>query len=161
MRLLIALLALMSIDVHADTVAKYGIGVARSAEGGYSTTKHLSLSRQSVSYGMFVQQAELGFWTDAASWQGRKGSVYGDYSVGLETETVTGIYAQALFGPALISTTDAYLGGHLQFNTEAALALKGENGISIGLVYKHLSSAGIFNPNIGRDFLLFRVGVPF
>lgn len=145
----------------ADTVAKYGIGVARSADGGYSTTKHLSLSRQSVAYGMFVQQIELGFWTDSARWQGRSGSVYGDYSVGLETQTVSGIYAQTLVGPALISSPDAYLGGYFQINTEATLGIRGENGISIGLLYKHLSSAGIYKPNVGRDFLLFRVGVPF
>lgn len=161
MRFLALILALACADASADTVAKYGIGVARSADGGYSTTKHLSLARQSVAYGIFVQQVELGFWTDAASWEGRRGSAYGDYSVGLETLTESGIYAQALVGPALISTTDAYLGGHLQFNTEATVGVKGENGVSIGLLYKHLSSAGIYTPNVGRDFMLFRVGVPF
>jgi hypothetical protein len=53
------------------------------------------------------------------------------------------------------------LGGPFQFNHDFLLGVRGDNGALIGLDLKHMSSAGIEKPNVGRDFLLIHVELPF
>lgn len=57
-------------------------------------------------------------------------------------------------GIGFISDTDVYLGGHLEFNHNLYIGIKDKHDKSIGLSYRHISNAGLFMPNVGRDFYL-------
>lgn len=144
---------------NADTAFKYGLGVFHSAEYSPTETKFMSLSYQSKYTGL-VTQYEGGFWTDIRDDAGRRGSWFVSASGGVNVD-LNRAYVQWLVGPAYISHTDAYLGGNFQFNNDLGIGVKDENNYSIGLNFKHMSSAGIYQPNKGRDFLLLRVSVPW
>jgi len=78
-------------------------------------------------------------------------------SLGLSTKT-TPIFARIFFGPAALTSADDRLTSWWQFNHDLEIGLKGESGVSIGVDYKHLSNAGLSGANLGRDFLMLKVG---
>lgn len=69
-------------------------------------------------------------------------------------------FATAVWGPAYLSQKDSDLGGHFQFMQDLTLGLEDDYN-TIGVGYKHISSAGIEKPNRGKDFIYFRLGVKF
>ena len=143
----------------ADAVAKYGVMIPKECES-LSATKAVFVSKQSSLGGPFIKQLEVGGWDDTDG-RGRKSSGMASASAGLNVNAGY-IFAQALVGPAIISTPDKLLGGRFQFNNDFALGLRDpKTGASIGAAYKHISSAGLEHPNEGRDFILFRVGIPW
>lgn len=79
-------------------------------------------------------------------------------SLGLSTKT-SPIYASIFFGPAALTAADERLTSWYQFNHDLEVGLKGNNGVSIGLDYKHMSNAGLSGANLGRDFLMLKVGI--
>lgn len=55
---------------------------------------------------------------------------------------------------SLITTPDKYLGGIFpQFNGELYLGARDKSGLGLGVSWNHISSAGIYLPNRGKDFL--------
>lgn len=139
---------------------KYGANVPSEAEK-LGRTKALFLSYQDKLFGPIIQQYEGGFWFDNSGIEGRRSSGLLGYSLGVNANAGS-FFAQALVGPSLITSTDSNLGGPFQFNNDFGFGIKDqETGGSVGITYKHISSAGIELPNKGRDFIMFRVGVPF
>jgi hypothetical protein len=133
------------------------LGVANSAKASHSETKLISVGNRSKLGLGLIQQYELGAWADRAGY-GRKSSAYTAYQVGVEAgESFIGRF---MAGPALISTPDSYLGGYFQFSEDLFFGIKGENGNTIGVIYKHFSSAGLETPNVGRDFLGISISIP-
>jgi hypothetical protein len=145
-------------EPHKDSFFKYGVGVSNSAKHSRVETKILSIGRQTPLGPYLIHQVELGVWADSAG-DGRTGSGFADYSVGVNVN-VGRIYTQVLWGFAGITTPDAYLGGNFMFNQDLSLGVRDTRGVAVGLNYKHISSAGIFMPNIGRDFGQVRVSIP-
>ena len=144
---------------HADTVVKYGVELPKHGEG-YGATKALFLVYQDKWFGPFIYQYEGGTWFDNAG-EGRKSSGMINASFGVEVNAGY-VFSQALAGPAIISSPDTVLGGPFQFDSDIAIGLKDpKNGNTIGINYTHISSGGLELPNKGRDFILFRVGIPF
>ncbi len=158
MKYLFLILTLLFCPAKADTVFKYGLGVFASAERSPTEVKYLSLGEQHPWFGPFITQYEGGIWTDTAG-NGRKGAGLFSMSTGIKVHNP--IYVQWLIGLALISRRDVYLGGNLQVNNELSAGVEDSDRNSIGISYKHLSSAGLFRPNVGRDFLLLRVSIPW
>jgi hypothetical protein len=159
MRWLLFLL-LLTTSSFADTVFKYGVNVP-SGDKKLATTKALFIGEQSKLLGSVISQWELGGWFDNSGIEGRKSSVLGSVSLGVHVNAGY-LFTQALIGPALMLPTDSNLGGPLQFNNDFALGLRDpETKAAIGFAYKHISSAGIFKPNKGRDFIMFRVSIPW
>ncbi len=146
--------------LHAETIFKYGLGVFNSAKDSAAETKFASLAYQDEFLGLFIYQFEGGFWYDTREDMGRRSSAFAGASIGVDVD-VRPFFAQWLVGPSVISTKDSYLGGPLQFNNDVAFGLRDHRGNSVGIGYKHLSSAGIFEPNKGRDFLMLRIGIPW
>jgi hypothetical protein len=154
------LLVLFVSPAFGDTVIKYGANVPNKEEN-IGSTKSLFVADQDILFGPFVRQYEFGGWIDNSGIEGRSSSVMASASLGVHVNAKYA-FAQALVGPSIISDTDSNLGGHFQFNNDFAIGLRDpETKATIGLSYKHLSSAGIYKPNKGRDFIMFRVSIPW
>lgn len=138
---------------------KYGIGVFESAAGSPTETHILSVGAQFPLTKYFIWQVEGGGWVDTRGDMGRNSSLFFSPSVGLDLNFDL-FYVQALIGPALITTTDSYLGGNFQFTEDLGFGIKDKRGLGIGIFYKHFSSGGIESPNVGRDFMSLKVSVP-
>jgi len=92
---------------------------------------------------------DVGYWKDDR--KGALDSFYGGPSLGLQVEPWI-FLVQVFAGVNYITQRDQYLGGPFQFKEDLFLGLQEGNG-SIGLTLTHLSSAGIYKPNIGKNFL--------
>jgi hypothetical protein len=152
---------LFSLPAKTDTIFRYGLGIAGSAQDSSTETKFASLSYQDEWFARFlVYQYEGGFWTDTRQDLGRNGSWFGSAQGGIKVSPGS-FQVSWLVGPTLITNTDSMLGGAFQFNNELNLALQDGTGASIGLSLKNFSSAGIYKVNQGRDFLLLRMAIPW
>lgn len=162
MRRLVYALAFLMLFVSqtgiADAFFKYGIGILKSAVSDPAETKVFTLGYQNPLGRYFVWQAEGGFYSDSAG-NGRKNSGFFNLSAGVDVRTGI-LQGQALWGPGLLTTPDAYIGGHFIFNQDLYLGLRDQRGNGIGLNYKHMSTSGLEMPNYGRDSLLIRMSIP-
>lgn len=152
--------AIVAYKAAADEVYSSAmIGVFNSGKNSLSETKLVSFGvRQDLFMGL-VQQFEGGGWIDIAG-HGRQSSPYAAYQVGVETSHV--ITARVMTGPCIIGSPDSYLGGVFpEFKEDFFLGIRGDNTNTVGVKYQHISNAGIFNPNVGRDFMGVEVGVSF
>jgi hypothetical protein len=159
-KLLLPLLALfMSVSANAGSFGKYGLGIANTAEYGSGTVKNFSLGYNEPWYGPFIQQYEVGLFADNAG-HDRRSSGYAFYSLGVEVD-LQPLVLRSLWGLGGITSPDSMLGGWFQFTQDLLVGLRDRRGNMIGLVYKHISSAGIYSPNRGRDFLTIQVEIPW
>lgn len=142
----------------ADTASfRYGLGIIGQPT---SQVKNFGLRYEEDSGLYDIHLAvEGGIWTDTGSAQGRNGAIYGQYQVGIRPSSEN-IYAKAYWGIAGLSGTDSQLGGVIQFGQDLGVGFQGK-GSFVGLQYKHISSAGVFSPNKGRDFVGAEMGVRF
>ena len=154
------LLLLASSQAHAgDFFYKYGVGIFRSADYGFGETKFASLGLQGNVSGPMIWQLEGGgFFDNAGPGSGRGSSAFGNFSMGLEARPGY-FFIQSLWGVGGITHPDAMLGGPFEFNQDLIIGVKDFWGVGFALDYKHMSSAGIYNPNVGRDGLLLRASV--
>jgi hypothetical protein len=151
---------LFAIPAQADSFFKYGVGVFVPGQQGKAEVKEFSLGVQNPTWMNLTEQYEVGLWADRGTEHGRKSSFFGFYSLG-PTVDAGSLYAQGLWGIGAISTTDSMLGGNFQFTQDLGLGLKDATRRAVGLNYKHVSSAGIYSPNKGRDFLTIKLQIPF
>lgn len=134
------------------------VGIANSGKNSHAETKFLNVgNRGDLGLGLSYQ-LEAGGWVDIAG-GGRSSSGYGAYQLGVETDGA--LFARVMAGPALITTPDAYLGGHFQMTEDFYIGLRGHNNNTIGILYKHFSSGGLEQPNVGRDLAGVSVSIPF
>jgi hypothetical protein len=104
---------------------------------------------------------EIGFWSDHSGRDGAKSSAFGSYSIGVEP-TAGALYVNFFQGVGLISSPDTVLGGPAQFFEDFGFGIRDQKTkVSIGFQYKHISSAGIFKPNQGRDTLGLQIMIPW
>lgn len=157
---IIVVTSLFSIPVHADSFFKYGVGLFNSAKDSRAETKIFSVGYTKKFFESLMYQLEAGTWIDNRRDLSRNSSGFGTGSLGVDIQTGY-IYTQALWGAGLITSPDSMLGGPFQFNTDLSIGVRDNNSYSIGLGYKHISSAGIELPNKGRDFMLVKLSVPF
>ena len=144
----------------AESFAKYGIGVYKSAELTAAETKIFSLGFRDDLLGPFVYQYEGGIWFDSAG-SGRKTSAFFDAGLGIEVRSGD-LVLRSTHGLAFISTPDSYLGGYFpNFNHDLYVGIRDKTGNAIGLSYKHISNAGLMPPNVGRDFITVDLGIPW
>jgi hypothetical protein len=144
-------------EPKGEVYSTVAVGVFNSGLHSLSEEKFLNVGYRSA-LGPLVQQVEVGGFTDRAG-NGRSGSAYGAYQVGFEVHGP--ILGRICTGPALISSPDSYLGGVFQFTEDFYAGEEDTHGHSIGFLYKHISSAGLEQPNIGRDQMGFQIGLRF
>lgn len=139
-----------------DYAFRMGPGIAPGLTG---KVKLFSIrTEEDLIYGIRFAK-EGGFWVDNRG-AGNDGSVYGKLQLGVAPGNVQGVYGSAFIGPALISQSDASLGGHFQFSEDIGVGVRDETSF-VHLGYVHFSSAGLSSPNRGRDFLIGSVGLRF
>lgn len=129
-----------------------GVGVFASGVNTLAETKMLMVGLQHEFLGPFKLRSGVGGWTDCAG-NGRDDAAYFSEQLGFEVVNSAGTYASVFTGPTLLTATDSYLGGHFQFQEDVHLGISDPAGNGFGVFYKHLSSAGIETPNIGRDLM--------
>lgn len=143
---------------HAEDYATAAVGIADSGKNSHAETKFVNVGhRADLPFGL-TYQVEGGGWVDIAG-GGRKSSGYGATQVGVQTDGP--VVARVMTGPAIITSPDVYLGGNFQFTEDFYIGIKGPNQNTVGIMYKHFSSAGIEQPNVGRDLAGVQVGIPF
>ncbi len=159
MKKIILMLFMVSICnlAQADVFGEFGLSAGHP--GGKtvdSAVKNIEFGFQGpLKWGLW--QTGLGGWEDTTNYLNAKGSIYSHISFGLEPD-LGKLYINYFLGPALISRTDALLGNNWQFFQELGIGVKGKKrGTRIGVVFKHMSNAGIVKPNKGRNFLNLRV----
>jgi len=154
----------LSPTVYADSYARYGVGLSKSAKNSFSETKTLGFGYTNKMFELrqlsfLAYQYEGGFWVDSQRQEGRKDSLYGSASLGLDI-LADSFRVTSMHGIGLISSPDTYLGSHGQFFHDVCLGLQDDvNKANISLCYKHISNAGIVPPNIGRDFMSIKLGI--
>ena len=138
----------------------YGLGVFNSAKNNISEVKTADFGFRKPLVGPWSFQFKAGAWLDGSGDKSRSSSLYvsagPQYIIDFSCfEIRNGV------GVTVISNTDSYLGGHLQFNSELYFGVRNKNGAGIGIEYSHFSSAGIYQPNIGKDFILLQISERF
>lgn len=133
---------------------KFGTGLNNSGV----TTKIISFGRQSQAFYLLEQQIEGGVYIDNSQAQGIIG--YGSYELGFATYSNAGFYAKFFVGPGFITQTDSRLSSIFEFNEDIEFGLSGNNGVSIGAFFHHMSNAGLVGPNLGRDFMGLKIQIP-
>jgi hypothetical protein len=155
MKYLLALtLVFLSINSWAQDdqiVVDGGVGVFHSADKGLSETKMLTIGIQEDLWGPLKMRGVTGGWIDVSS-PYKSSSALLSGQVGFEVNS-NGLVGGIFSGPTLISNTDQLLGGHFQFMDDLHLGIQDCHSSYIGVFYRHLSSAGLETPNIGRDVI--------
>lgn len=137
----------------AEYSVKFGPGLQDDSTTG--STKIFGVRRASrMFYGVY-NAVEAGGYVDGGA--DRKGALLVKAQLGVEPGPEVGLFSKAFVGPCYISQTDSQLGGNFQFCTDIAVGVRdSETFMTIG--YGHISSAGIYYPNHGRDYMIFELG---
>jgi hypothetical protein len=98
----------------------------------------------------------IGFWGDPAA--DRKGGFHLDYNIGVRVGD--SVYAEGYVGPMFVFPTDAYISSVFSFNSEIGVGIVDSDGWRFGFGLRHMSNAGIVEPNRGRDWFYLKIGVP-
>ncbi len=103
---------------------------------------------------------EVGHWGGPRQ-EGREAAWQVAFSWGYRVQLRSGFFGEVFIGPAWISQTDSRLGSHPQLLHNINLGFQSEAGWSIGGGYGHTSNGNTLpGPNLGRDFFVFRFGIP-
>ncbi len=128
-----------------------GVGVFHSADHGLSETKLLTLGVQEQLWGPLMDRAVVGGYIDNVA--GRSGSALASGQIGFEVNN-HGWVGSIFTGPTIISSPDnVLLGGYFEFMDDIHFGMQDEDGNYIGLMYRHISDAGLTSVNVGRDFV--------
>lgn len=153
------ILFLMNKNANADSYFKYGLSVLdRQPKLYWTDVKLFEIGYQEQLFSVIDHQLSLGVWTDSRG-NGQKSSGYVSYSPGI-TVTKDSLFLSAFWGILVHTTPDSELGGNGQFVHDFCGGLKDNRRVSIATCYKHVSSAGIFMPNYGRNFGTVQLQIP-
>ena len=152
-KILLIFLFLTSISSGEELGLGYGIGIFNSADHYVGQVKIFNLTYREVLWEGIYTQYRAGLFADGSPEQDRHSSLYTSVGLGLLVN-LQPLEIRTGWGLAAISSPDVYLGGVFpEFNGELYIGLRDRIGSGIGIQYEHISSAGIFNPNVGRDFV--------
>jgi hypothetical protein len=150
--ILISLISLNSFATEANFIkAGLGLGTKNPAD-----VKLITIGRK-YEFFLLDYKLEVGGWSDST---GRtRSSGMGSFELGLEPR-FRNWYACWFSGIGGITNRDESLGSFYQFFHSAGIGVKDYRGVGLGLHYKHISNAGIVQPNQGRDFLGVELRMP-
>lgn len=159
MKSLFLLMALLSSFAHAgELTIKYGMGAGHQIVPTVQE-KIVKLGWQSeLGKTHLCYSAEGGVYVDSD-----RGVIsgLGFLSIGPRVYPFSWMYFQNKVGVGFITTPDDLLGGPFQFEISMGLGVQEPmTGPNIGLEFFHISSAGIYQPNAGRNFWLLNIGIP-
>lgn len=132
---------------------KYGVGILQTGK----ESQYVAVSYQSQIYKGISNTLEVCGYVDQQ--RGRAPAMCASYSLGIRV-LKPNYYLESMHGLGFINSTDVLLGGRFQFFQELGVGIRDKDGYSIGAHVKHISSAGIHNPNIGRNYIGIKLGFP-
>ncbi len=145
----LAIIALLFATLsNAEVVTSAGLGKSVLADKPFERIAAIGYQAKLASDVFF--RPELGYFSDLTG-RGESSA----FISGILLLEVSGFHVGV--GPSYLSNPDSVLGGFYQFNTELGAGVRDEH-LYLGVIYKHLSSAGIEEPNKGRDFLMLQIG---
>lgn len=151
------MLLLLPTLAQADSYFKYGIGFDH--EGFSPLTKSFSIGVVDNFASVIDQQWEVGVLTDSRYenyW-----TFDASYSLGITIDERP-VYARSFWGVALINRPDEnYLTSLAQFKYDLEIGFSSRLGNKIGVCYQHLSNAGIWGNNWGRNYILLKMSIPY
>ena len=162
MKYLILLLMLVPCLSFADTdqvIVDAGLGVFSSKGHSFSQDKFAKIGIQEDLWNAFKQRFNTGGWIDTSG-EGRTSSAFVGYQLGFEVKNDLFI-GSVWTGPSVITSPDEVLGGPIQFNETVFFGLADIKNNAIGLAYNHFSSASLYTPNLGRDYMCLEIKFPF
>lgn len=133
----------------------YGVGANSSR---LTDSRFIAIGHEWPAWSLFRVKTEGGIYHDNTQNSGAIGFI--SPSIGVATPTYP-LYLKVFLGPALITQEDSRLTSILQFNHDIELGLRGETGVSVGINYKHLSNAGLWGANLGRDAFLLKLNFSY
>lgn len=137
--------------VADEALVDFGLGVSNSGKTSPAETRFLAIGVQEDMWGCVKSRYTLGGWLDSAG-NGRRSSSFMAAQLGVEIRN--GMVSSSLFsGPSLISNPDSYLGSTFEFYNSLNFGMYDKSDNYIGLMYRHISNAGLSSINIGRDVL--------
>lgn len=152
MKSILALLLLTQSAVADTAFYSFGAGVIDTISTKIGNIGY----RRDLIDGIFLQ-GKIGAWIDASGLPGKTGSIYASTGPGILVN-LRPIEIRNSWSLAAITSPDSQLGGIFpQFNGELYIGVRDRKGNGIGIQFEHVSSAGILNPNLGRDFLVIQV----
>jgi hypothetical protein len=154
MKYLVIALLLLSTPAYSQDdqyVLDGGIGVFNSGKKSLSETKMLTIGKQEDLWGPLKSRGVVGGWLDNSG-GGKTNSALVAGQIGFEVNR-DGLVGGVFSGPCLISSPDVLLGGNFQFMDDLHLGIQDNENNYFGVMYRHLSSAGLSTPNIGRDII--------
>lgn len=140
-----SLLALL-LSAHAladDVTLRMGLGTVYSTDSALYSVGYEGETRSSP----LIYRIDVGAWTSEV--QGHHGSPFMSWAPGIRLGDPDKISVQASLGVSILGYTDDLLGGHFQFNECGSVTVWG-----FRIERCHWSSAGIYEPNHGRDYYL-------
>ena len=151
---LVLLSLLLTSNSFADEVfGSYGLGIFKSALNSRTEVKVASFGYRAELYDGYYWQYKGGYWSEQSGDPTRKSSAYFSTGPGV-TIDLSPIEFRGSWGICAITQTDSYLGGNFpQFNGEIYAGVRDKRQNGIGVKYEHVSSAGVFTPNQGRDLV--------
>jgi hypothetical protein len=157
MKYFIFILLFCKIASADEAFINYGVGILESAKSSFSETKMIDVGYRSFIWDGLYWQNKAGVWIDNSGDPNRSSSGYASSGIGLEVD-LKPIELRTGSGLAFITSPDHYLGGIFpQFDTDFYAGVRDRFGDGIGIKYDHISSAGIFSYNQGRDFVTFEI----
>lgn len=153
----------LNADAAANMFASWGVEFDHPGTEDKGAVKFVEFGR-SGEYGKLAYTLGVGGWIDHTGYKNKvKDVTYTAHSSEF-VEALFGVepksdhfYVSYKFGTAFITDSDALLGSNIQCGHEVGLGMRDLRDIRVGLILKHFSNAGIVRPNVGRDFLGFRI----
>lgn len=152
------ILLLVSSQSRAQEVFfDYGLGIFNSAKNAPTEVKVADIGYRGELYNGLYWQSKVGYWGEGSGDPTRNSSFYFSTGPTLLID-LKPIELRSGWGLATISDPDSYLGGNFpQFNGEVYAGVRDMYGNGIGVKYEHISSAGLVQPNVGRDFIALEI----
>lgn len=133
-----------------ETTFRMGTGVYRSEKSAIYAIGYQDFFDRTP----YLYKLEAGTWTDDQP--GRKGSPYGSTQLGLRGGDLEGFNVQLNAGISFIGYTDRFLGSNFEFTEDLSVGFR-----NVAFGYKHFSNAGTAEPNLGRDYCVMTITLPF
>lgn len=136
--------------------AQYGLGFG-------SNGNILNSSEKNFNVGYYNKLSKVLGWDihGGILTEGGQTSGYTFAQFGLVLHPFDWMYVDHYFGPGYVTKGNNKISGGLNFSIHIGMGWRDPNArMTVGLNWKHISNAGITQPNRGMDFWLVQVGIP-
>lgn len=132
-----------------QTNLRLGVGHTKSKQTAYYA---MTFDRYWTKHGFY--RLEMGAWTPNQA--GQQSAFLGGFGIGVTEGNLDTFHMQVYLGVVALSRGDNLLSAPFNFTQEFGVGYD-----QFGFGIKHISNAGLYQPNIGRDFIYFNYRLDF